>query len=533
MYRVKSIAGFFGAMLIYIGSVQAQELYYVFLKDKGLSDFDPQSWFDERALERRQVNGLPAFDSTDLPLKPAYVSQVRQVVDSLRYELRWLNAITVQATPEQIQGVSQLPFVREIEPFGATLHLARVPELATQARDKFDTLLSMQRTQMQLDTLEARGLTGKDVRIAIFDAGFKDANIHPALAHVFENGQIVATRDFYGGGEDVYLHSRHGMQVMSCVAGMYGDRQLGCAKDAQFLLARIEHESKEKAIEEDHWIAAAEWADKNGAQIINSSVTYTFKRYTYRDMNGRTAPVSRAAALAAKKGMLVVCAMGNDGEKNWQYMGAPADVPEVLSVGGSMPMLPIHIQFASIGPNAEKRRKPDVAAPAYVLAALKNDDYDVSAGTSFSSPLIAGLAACMLQREPEITGQALFSRICRLGHYYPYYDYYLGFGIPEAARLFHPDPPEAAPTFEVVHQGDSIILAFDPAFMAADSALYPDGRVLYYHFETPNGYLNSYHFTLLPNRTRYHFFLRRPGVTGVLRIWFDGYLYEEENDIPR
>ncbi len=533
MYRVKVIVGFVGAMLISLGSASAQDLYYVFLKDKELTGFDPQAWFDEKALERRRLNGLPPFDSTDLPLKPEYVSQVSDAVDAVRYPLRWLNAITVQATPEQIHRVSQMPFVQEVEAFGATLHLAQVPDIATQTNGKFDTLLSMQRIRMQLDTLEAHGLTGKGVRVAIFDAGFKEADTHPALAHVFGNGQIVATRDFYGGGENVYHHSRHGMHVMSCVAGVYEGRQLGCAKDAEFLLARIEHESKEKAIEEDHWIAAAEWADKNGAQIINSSVTYTFKRYTYRDMNGRTAPVSRAAVLAAQKGILVVCAMGNEGETDWQYMGAPADAPEVLSVGGSMPMLPMHIPFASIGPNAEKRRKPDVSAPAYVLAALKNDEYEVSAGTSFSSPLIAGLAACILQREPELTGQALFERICSMGHYYPYYDYYLGFGIPDAARLFQDSLPTVAPTFEVIHQGDSIILAFDPAFMAADSALHPDGRVLYYHFETPNLYLNTAHFTPLPNLTRYYYFRRRPGVTGIVRIWFEGYLYEEENDIPR
>lgn len=516
-----------------MGSVQAQDLYYVFLKDKGSADFDPSAWFDEQALERRRINGLPAYDSTDLPLQPEYVSQVSQLVDSVRYQLRWLNALTVKASPAQIQQVAQLPFVSETEPFDASMYLARVPDFTAQTNDKFDTLLSMQRIRMQLDTLEAHGLSGKGVRIAIFDTGFKEADTHPALAHVVNNGHILATRDFYSGGEQVFHHSRHGMQVMSCVAGMYGDRQLGCAKDAQFLLARIEHETKEKAIEEDHWIAAAEWADRNGAQIINSSVTYTFKRYTYRDMNGRTAPVSRAAVLAAKKGILVICSMGNEGETDWQYMGAPADAPEVLSIGGSMPMLPMHIPFASIGPNSEKRRKPDVSAPAYVLAALKNEAYDISPGTSFSSPLIAGLAACMLEQEPEVTELALFEQICQLGHYYPYYDYYLGYGIPDATWLFHPRPVDPEPTFEVTHVGDSIILSFDPAFMAADSAAHPDGRVLYYHFETPNLYLNSAHFTVLPNLTRYYFFRRRPGVTGIVRIWFQGYLYEEENDIPR
>ncbi len=532
MYRVKGLISIFIWIMCTPVFLSAQDLFYVYLTDKPNTNFDPAIYFEESALERRRIHQLPTYDFQDLPLSQDYVNQVSKAVDSIRYQLRWLNAITVSAFPEQIRQVAQFPFVKDIEPFDAEKHISRMPDITTRTQGKFDTLLSMQRARMNFDSLEAHQLTGKGVRIAIFDTGFKEADTHPALKQVFAQNQIDATRDFYGGGEMVYRHSRHGMQVMSCIAGEYQGRQLGAGKDATFLLARIEHERKEKAVEEDHWIAAAEWADQKGAQIITSSVTYTFKRYTYRDMNGRTAPVSQAAAIAAKKGILVVCAMGNEGESDWRYMGAPADVPSVLSVGGSMPMLPMHIKFASVGPNAEKRRKPDVAAPAYVLAALKKDEFDISAGTSFSAPLIAGLAACMFQRTPEVKSQEVFDQICRLGHYYPYYDYYLGYGVPDAARIFHPQVENVAPNFDVIHRGDSIIVAFDPTFMLTDSILHPDGRLLYYHFETPNGYLDTYYFTLLPNRTQYYYFLRRPTVTGIVRIWFEGYLYEEENGIP-
>ena len=202
---------------------------------------------------------------------------------------------------------------------------------------------------------------------------------------------------------------------MSCVGGIMGSRQLGTAKDATFLLARTEHKSKEKAIEEDHWIAAAEWADQNGADIINSSLTYTDKRYTYTDMDGKTSPVSRAAAIAVRKGIHVICSMGNDGDRNWRYMGAPADVAEVISVGGSLPMLPKRIRFASIGPNALGVMKPNISAPGLVVSAKRNGKFGEIAGTSFSSPLVAGIVACLIQQNPDSSREAIVRMLSRPG----------------------------------------------------------------------------------------------------------------------
>lgn len=505
------------------------QLYFVYFKDKPSDKhFDATTYFHPKALQRRQKHRLPQFDTKDIPLNPIYVSTVARIADTLRYELRWFNAVSVRCSEVQISQISQLPFVREIEKFRTNAynhHLANT-SYSFESDPKLDTLLSLTRNLMQLDSLEAHHLTGRGIRVAIFDAGFKEANTHPALEHVRTQNNIIATRNFYEGTDNVYNHSWHGTQVMSCVAGIRENRQLGCGKDVSFLLARTEHEKKEFPIEEDHWIAAAEWADKLGADIINSSITFTRLRYTYQNMDGKTAPVSRAASIAGQKGILVVCSMGNEGDGDWKYMGAPADAVDVLSVGGSMPMLPMYIKFASIGPNAKGEQKPDISAPAYVVTSGKKGKFTIRAGTSFASPLIAGLAACLMQKYPDETGLQISERIKRLGHYYPYYDYHLGYGVPQVAYLFQDSIPNVMPTISLEHRADTIFIHFDQDIMIEDSISHPNGRVLYYHLADSTGKLHASQFELVPNKAKQYYFLRRKESEGILRIWFEGYLLE-------
>ena len=503
----------------------SQNLYFVYFTDKADQTFDAEAYFDTKALDRRQKNHLPAWDYTDVPVYQPFVEAVQMRVDSLRYALRWLNAVTVSASEAQIQQVSRLPFVEGIEPFRQYAQTASY-DLADTTNQRLDTLLSLCRNLMNFDILEEKGLTGKGVRVAIFDTGFKEGDTHPALAHIRSDNRIIKTKDFYGGKEGVFHHDYHGLSVMSCVGGMYGDRQLGGAKGATFLLARTEHKSKEKAIEEDHWIAAAEWADKNGADIINSSLTYTDKRYTYADMDGKTSPVSRAAAIAVRKGIHIVCSIGNDGDRNWRYMGAPADVEEVISVGGSLPMLRKRIRFSSLGPNVAGVLKPNISAPGLVVSAKRNGKFGENAGTSFSSPIVAGLLACLIQQNPDSSREAIEHMLFQTGHYYPYYDYELGYGVVDASKVFAEQTNmEAIPSFKPIFRNDTVFVAFNPE-MVTDSINYPDGRILYYHLADNTGKLIAAFEIPIANRTKYYYFLRRPESLGTLRIWFAGYLWE-------
>jgi hypothetical protein len=502
-------------------------LYLVTFDQKSATTFAAKAYFDQHTLARRARLRLPAWDWYDLPVDTANIHAVASLVEEPRHVLRWFNAMSVRATAAQIATVAQLPQVCAIEPLDQWQgQLASMP-MPPPPPEGYDTLLTFQRRMLELDTLRANGLDGHGVRIAIFDAGFQEADTHPALAAIRDAGHILRTYDFFDDDEGVYHHDRHGMEVMSCIAGRYGDRWIGAAPEAEFLLARVEHGWREPAREEDHWLAAVEWADRYGADLINSSLGYTNKRYEYSDMDGNTALVSRAAKIATQKGILVVNSAGNDGASKWQYIGAPADVPEVLTIGGSLPMLEQRIQFSSIGPNARGVIKPDLAAPGYVLSAWKHDRYRENAGTSFSAPLITGVAACVLQRDSSLDPLQLAQTLRQAGHFYPYYDYELGYGVLKGSRLTGDTADFVLPSFDARARGDSIILALNP-YLMRDSTGFPYGRMLYYHLETPQGLLETSQTVRIRNRARFYFFQRRPETEGLLRIWFAGYYFETE-----
>lgn len=392
--------------------------------------------------------------------------------------------------------------------------------------DRFDTLVSLVHQQLHAEVLEELSVSGKGVRIAVLDAGFKYANKHPALAHLFEGGQITATWDFVKGKENVFTHSDHGTQVLSALAGTFKGRKLGFAPDAEYVLFRTEHEKKEYMEEEAYWIQALDRAEALGCDIVVSSVNFTYARYSLADMNGDRVSVSRAAEAAAARGILLVVAMGNEGDKAWKYMGAPADAPSVISVGGSKPSVPMHIQFSSIGPNARGILKPEVAAPGYVLGPRGRKKYIETAGTSFSAPLIAGIAACLMEFHPSWDNRELYQVMCKLGHLYPYFDYQLGYGIPDLRKLREDYTGIDTSTFQVFFVSDTVFVRVDSA-VVADSMDVPFGRVLHYHLESVDSTLAAFNEVLIPNGINAYYFLRRRQSRGILRIWYAGYLWEE------
>lgn len=507
---------------------QEESGYYVFFKDKVEGDFCPGEQFSPKAILRRERQQI-SWDKSDWPVNAIYIAGVGQEVNEIRYRLRWLNALSVQATPAQIEQVKKLTYVSRVEAFEGLFSLsptaASLPSTRSDSSDvELDTLLTLQREQMQAERLREAGLNGQGVRIAVIDAGFKEAETHPALQHLWRKGQVIATRNFYKERQDVYTHSWHGLGVLGCIAGKYDDRWIGMAPEAEFLLARTEHKLWERTIEEDHWLAAAEWADSMGADIINSSLGYS-KEYSYADMNGRSTRVSQAASMAASKGMLVITSVGNEGASKWHYMSSPGDNPDVLSVGGTLTFLPYRIRFSSYGPNSEGVMKPNVTAPAYVLLPRLGGKYGSGQGTSFSSPIVAGLAACLMQKHPEKSAAEIFALIEQMGHLYPYYDYAHGYGVPQAEKLFSSDTSSLSPTFTATFEEGKVSLLFAPEILA-DSLRHPYGRVLYYHFEKPDGTLDSFEHKMVPSHAKGYIFQYHHQAEGILRIWYAGYMLE-------
>ena len=446
-----------------LAPVKAQQCYWVMLTDKAGTTFDPYSYFDAKAIERYKLNNADLYDISNYPLNDSYVSQIDAIATDAFGQSRWFNAVAVTATPEQITAIKQLPFVKEVVLLESNMHLAKAEDsepidltgLFSEGAPE-DQLIRMGR-----DNFRNAGINGKGVRIAVLDGGFPQVNTHIAFKHLRDEGRIIKTWNFPNKKENVYGWNSHGLMTLSCIAGIHRYEgtdgevlvDIGMATGAEFLLARTEIEA-EPFKEEVWWQMAVEWADKNGAQIISSSLGYGKDRYYTKDMNGQSY-VAKAGNMAARKGILVCNSAGNEGtDGSWLTIITPSDADSVLCVGGISNSLTEyeHISFSSYGPSADGRQKPNVVAFGHAYTAKtgsSNDKYHFVDGTSFSCPLVAGFAACALQAKPGLTAMQLFHEIEKSADLYPYCDYTFGYGVPQAGYFTAPRK-EAKPTFKFV-----------------------------------------------------------------------------------
>ncbi len=433
------------------------QAYWVFFTDKDDVDFDPYTFFDHKAINRRIKHGLNLYDILDFPLRNDYLEELTKHVDSLCITSRWFNAAFVYASETDMAFVEQLPFVCNIEPAGVGLILADFDEHKDVAglSSTDSVLLAAQLGHMQGELFHQNGFDGRDVRIAVFDAGFRGVNTHPAFSHINMENRIVATYDFHRQRDNVYVSSAHGTMVLSALAGIINGRPAGLATGAEFLLARTEIR-REPLAEEKYWLAAVEWADRQGADIINSSLGYVFHRYFPEEMDGKTSLVARAASMAARKGILVVNSAGNQGnDELWRIVVTPADVDSVLTVGALEHPSMLKAPYSSVGPTADGRMKPNVSAIGNIVAASRRR-IATPQGTSFAGPLVAGFAACLWQMYPNWTNMQLFEAIEKSGTLFPYYDYAHGYGTPQASAFIEPSKIAQMPTFDIHQHGDTI-----------------------------------------------------------------------------
>ncbi len=425
--------------------VHAQQWGYVIFKDKGVHDNSFQNNFAPAAIERRFLQNI-AWDERDVPVNANYISLVEACSDSTFGSSRWLNALVIQARESNWKVIAELPFVQEIEWLESnSLLTAEFPStsFSVSTMSEYETSEALH----QIDLLEPnqfveRELFGKNTIIAVLDAGFTDADNLDHLSHLFLNNQIVATKDFLKKTESIYSHSEHGTEVLTYLAGKNDSVQFGLATEANYLLARVTpNMGFFRFLNDVQWIQALEWADENGASLVNSSLSFTNQLYERKDLNGRTCKISIAANTAMDKGILVVNAAGNELQNGWEIIGAPADAERILTVGSVDPKTGYVSSFSSVGPTADGRLKPDVCAPGELLYP-DDDKYKRIQGTSFATPLICGFAACIRQLHPDWDSEKLWREIRQSGSLYPYFDYAHGFGIPRASYFFFDDPEE-------------------------------------------------------------------------------------------
>lgn len=471
-----------------MSGIFAQNKYWVYFSDKDGVKFDPYSFFDQKAIDRRIKSGIDLFDKSDFPVNQEYIKTVSQSVTSTSYASRWFNSLAVNATEVQIELVKKLPFVVSVEAMQYFPVLAGITtDIDTILSTYQSTLLKNQTLILGGDVFQTHNINGKGLRIAVFDGGFPGVNTSPVFEHIRQGGRIIKTWDFTKKNENVYRGVSHGTYVLSCIAGVINGTNIGLATGSEFLLAITEVKS-EPFFEEENWLAAMEWADKNGADIINSSLGYTYHRYFPEQMNGKTALVSRAATMAARKGILVINAAGNEGDNKWKYIGAPADADSIITVGGINPDLGIHTSFSSFGPTSDKRLKPNVCAFGHVVAASKSG-LSSTQGTSFASPLVAGFAACAWQTNRDKNNMEMIDEIQKSASLYPYFDYAHGYGIPQAA-YFMKESSKLQPSFQFISEGELVRIVVNEVNSNESSAA---NNYLYYNIQGENGVLEFYY----------------------------------------
>jgi serine protease AprX len=402
----------------------------------------PASFLSEKSLSRRQRQGI-SLSFNDLPVTPSYIDSIRSAGAVVLTVSKWFNAVTIIAEKDSIlELIAKLSFVRK-NPVARTLPSVSPSSPVNEGMQTVNALQDFEYGASGWQTaihkgqlLHSHGYTGQGMTIALIDAGFYHVDQLPAFASLWENSQILGTHDFVISGSNVFNGHSHGMVVLSIIGGYLPGELIGTAPDAHFWLLRSEDAGSEYMIEEDNWAAAAEFADSAGADIINTSLGYSHfddsrMNHSYADMDGNTARISRAADIAASKGMLVVVSAGNLGAADWHYISAPADADSVLAVG-AVDANGFVADFSSRGPSNDLRIKPDISAigkgtwMADFVSGIRQGN-----GTSLSAPVITGLAACLWQAKPDATAMELIAAIKESSDRYTDPDNDYGYGIPD------------------------------------------------------------------------------------------------------
>ncbi len=411
-------------------SVENQSfLIWIYFSDKG-NDIEkylsnPTSVISEKSLKRRKkLDSESSIEISDLPVHQTYIEKLLQTGFQIRNKSKWFNSVSGFATREQINNISKMPFVKYIDVVkgykksNLNIEAEKQSYIPINKTPQPENLFSLdygssfaQVNQINVPAVHNLGFDGTGVTICVMDAGFNN------LAHVvFNTIDIIATWDFVNGdpnvGDENDMGSgSHGTYVLSVLGGYSPGNLIGPAYRANYILAKTENTDSETPVEEDNWIAAMEWADSIGVDLTSTSLGYLeydspFIGYTWQDMDGNTALITRAADLAVKKGIVVVNSAGNEGSRGTpNTLMAPADGDSVIAIGG-VDASGLRVSFSSYGPTVDGRIKPDFMALATGVVAARafnQTQYTTVSGTSFSCPLTSGAIALLLQANPNLT----------------------------------------------------------------------------------------------------------------------------------
>ncbi len=437
-------------------SAEAQyNRFWIQFSDKAGSPFSidrPSEFLSQASVDRRTRYNIP-YHISDLPVNQSYISQVEEVPHVfVRYASKWFNGVVISVDDSQFENealktVTDLPFVAA---YGKVKRLRTdlpAPDTTdgTYRTAKHSASLTnsqyaygrggRQAQQLGVQCLHEKGFRGEGITIAVLDAGFFSVPANTIFDSLRAEGRLLGTRDFVDGGPDAYVGGEHGTMVLSCMAALAPGQAVGTAPKASYWLLRTEEGGAETQSEEFNWIRGAEFADSAGADILTTSLGYTTfdnpaQDYSFQTLNGRTAPMSVAATMAARKGMFVLNAAGNEGTSSWRHIGVPADADSICTVG-AIDSNGVRADFSSMGPTADGRIKPDLMARgAHTWVCRQNNECFLGNGTSFATPVLAGAVACYWQANRQLNNIRLLNRLKNNASKNTNPDTLYGWGIP-------------------------------------------------------------------------------------------------------
>jgi len=460
----KIILLLFVALVIVESDSYAQFTRYIIrLKDKGTNPYslsNPIQYLTQRSIDRRTRYSI-ALDSTDLPITPRYIDSIRLAgAVTILNSSKWLNQVAIQTTDAvALAKINSFPFVISSGPIAALTQPSDVPvnkqldaPLTGITENPTSSIITadyysygQSYGQVHLhngEFLHNRGFRGQGMQMAVLDAGFYHYLSLPTFDSVRNNNQILGTWDFVAGNASVDEDHTHGMNCLSTIAANMPGIFMGTAPKTSFYLYRTENVASEYPIEEQNWLAGMERADSLGVDITSTSLGYynfdnAIFNYTYANMDGNTTMSARGGDLAAKKGMLLVLAAGNEGNNAWHYIITPSDADSVMAVG-AVSATGVVGSFSSYGPSSDGQVKPSVAAVGVgaIIANPSTGQPTSGNGTSFACPNIAGLTTCLWQAFPEINNMGIISVMQQSATRATNPDNRVGYGIPDMKKAF-------------------------------------------------------------------------------------------------
>lgn len=425
----------------------AQEnfLFWIQFKHKNQTEFsieNPECFLSQQAILRRKKHNI-AIDSTDLPINKIYIDSIVALTNGkIKCQSRWLNGVTLALNDtSNFYKIRNLRFIKNIELTKTFLPSSNIniePNKLQAELSPDEQMAIDQKAIHNLPFLHNLGFNGEGMKIAVIDAGFYHVNTIEA----FDSLRLIGTHDFVSPTSDIFEQHSHGMHVLSILAANLPEKMIGSAPKASYLLLRSEDASQEYKAETDFWVSAIEYADSVGVDLVNSSLGYyafdhDFMNFSYSDLDGKTARISIAATMAARKGILVVNSAGNEGLNPWHYICVPADADSIMTIGG-IDSEQNHFEYSSYGPTYDGRIKPTLSAIAASTAYIDTGG-NVSGGngTSFATPILCGVAACLWQALPDLNNMEIIDLLIKNSSQSNTPDNLLGYGIPDVQKAFY------------------------------------------------------------------------------------------------